>query len=93
MGDLRPLVCPYCGAAQLVVNLETQGQAYLTYEVPGDITCEADGCEAVWEPDGTPRDAPRWVRYPDLYDPPPRAVQPRGDENSPPTDPEGRSEG
>jgi hypothetical protein len=63
--DLR---CPHCGGA-LIVNLETKGSAYMHYEVPESIECN-DYCEAVWEPDGTARDEPKWIRYPGLYKPP-----------------------
>lgn len=66
------LTCPYCGAG-LVINLETVGPPYLTYERAESIECDAYSsihCGATWEPDGTPRDAPDWVRYPDLYSKP-----------------------
>lgn len=63
------LTCPHCGS-KLYVTLETEGSAYMHYEVPGSIDCDGY-CEAVWEPDGTARDAPKWERYPDLYEPPP----------------------
>lgn len=68
------LVCPYCGAT-LTINLETEGRPYLTYEVPESIECYATDCGATWEPNGELRDAPSWVRYPDLFDPPARAVE------------------
>lgn len=68
------LVCPYCGAT-LTINLETEGRPYLTYEVPESIECYATDCGATWEPNGEPRDAPSWVRHPDLFDPPARAVE------------------
>jgi hypothetical protein len=58
------LACPHCGG-KLWVQLETVGHGHLTHEVPGSIECVGD-CEAVWEPDGAPRDAPK-IRYPDLY--------------------------
>lgn len=68
------LVCPYCGAT-VSINTETVGQPYLTYERPESIECYADDCYATWEPNGVPRDAPRWERWPDLYYPPRRAVE------------------
>lgn len=66
------LACPHCGAG-LTINMETVGPAYLTYERPESIECDAYSdvhCAATWEPDGTPRDAPEWVRYPGLYEAP-----------------------
>jgi len=70
------LVCPYCGAT-LRINLEQEGRPYLEYEVPESIECYADDCKAGWEPNGVPRDAPRWERYPGLYDEPIRAIERR----------------
>lgn len=75
-----PLVCPHCGAS-LIINMETVGPAYLTYERPESIECDAYSsvhCAAVWEPDGTPRYPPEWVRYPDLYSKPTRVLPPGG---------------
>ena len=69
---LRPLACPYCGG-KLTVNTETTGRAYLSYEVPESITCDEMGCQAVWEPDGTPRDLPAFAPLlPPLCPPTPR---------------------
>lgn len=68
------LVCPHCGAT-LHINTEWEGQPYLQVQVPEAIECYATDCGAVWEPNGTPRTAPRWEAYPDLYDAPPRAVE------------------
>lgn len=66
---LRPIACTYCGG-KLTVDTETTGRAYLSYEVPESITCDEMGCQAVWEPDGTPRELPAFVRYPSLYNRP-----------------------
>lgn len=66
---LRPLACPYCGG-KLTVDLGTVGRTYLTYEVPESITCDEMGCQAVWEPDGTPRELPDFIRFPTLYSQP-----------------------
>ncbi|KQP63042.1 hypothetical protein ASF47_18700 [Nocardioides sp. Leaf285] len=58
-----------------MINTETAGPAYLTYERPESIECDAYSdvhCGATWEPNGTPRDAPGWVRWPDLYPAPER---------------------
>ena len=55
--------------------METVGRPYLTYETPESIECYASDCGATWEPNGVPRDAPRWERWPDLYDPPQRALE------------------
>lgn len=63
---LRPLACSYCGG-KLTVDLETKGSAYLTYEAPESVTCNELGCQAVWEPDGTPRELPDFMRFPSLY--------------------------
>lgn len=71
------LVCPYCGAT-LAINTETVGPAYMSEDKPESIECYAGDCEATWEPNGTPRNAPRWERYPDLYDMPGRAVERAG---------------
>jgi hypothetical protein len=76
--ELVPLACPYCGAG-LSINTETVGPAYLTYEKPEAIECDAYSdvhCGATWEPDGTPRNAPDWVRWPDLYAKPERLSRP-----------------
>ena len=71
-GGSLALVCPYCGAT-VSINLETVGPAYLTHERPESIECYASDCEATWEPNGEPRDAPRWERCPGLHDAPKRA--------------------
>ena len=71
---MRAIVCPYCGAT-LSINLETVGPQYLTYDRPESIECYADDCGAEWEPNGEPREAPRWERWPTLYAPPARAVE------------------
>lgn len=62
---MSDLTCPHCGG-KLRINLETKGSRYMTYEVAEAIECD-DDCQATWEPDGTARDAPKWVRYPGLY--------------------------
>lgn len=69
MTDQRALACPHCGSS-LHINTEAVGPAYLTYERPESIECETVSCAATWEPDGTPRDVPAWVRYPEVYDRP-----------------------
>ena len=71
---MKALVCPNCGAT-LVINMETVGRPYLTEERPESIECYAGDCEAEWEPNGAPRNGPRWERYPDLYSPPARAIE------------------
>jgi hypothetical protein len=76
------LVCVYCGTA-LTINTETVGPAYLTYERPESIECDALDCGAVWEPDGTPRDVPPWVGYPGLYPIPDRVAQRAGHTTTP----------
>jgi hypothetical protein len=80
--EREALACPYCGASLRVVS-ETVGPAYLTYERPESIECDAYSdvhCAATWEPDGTPRDAPEWMRYPDLYSGPARPAPASADE-------------
>jgi hypothetical protein len=54
--SLLPLACPYCHRADLHVELETVGSAYLTREVAAHIEC--NGCDAQWDPDGTPHSRP-----------------------------------
>lgn len=78
------LVCPYCGAT-VQINLEWQGRPYLQEQVPESIECYADDCEATWEPNGVPRDAPKWERCPDVYDEPRRARERRERDNMPVT--------
>lgn len=73
--DVRPLRCPHCGGG-LWINVETVGPAYLTYESPEAIECDQTDCGAVWEPNGDTRTGPRWVEWPDLYDPPARVIPP-----------------
>lgn len=68
------LACPYCGSG-LWINQETEGRPYLTYEVPESIECAASDCGAVWEPDGTHRDDPQWIRFPTLYEVPERVTE------------------
>lgn len=83
-GEKVALACPYCGAG-LTINTETVGPPYLTYERPESIECDAYSdvhCGATWEPDGTPRDAPEWVRYPGLYSKP-ALVTPPGERSDP----------
>lgn len=70
----RALACPYCGSS-LWINTETVGRPYLTYEKPESIECNATDCGAVWDPDGSVRDEPRWIRYPDAYTTPERSHQ------------------
>lgn len=41
----------------------------------GTVALVCPYCYATWEPNGVPRDAPRWERWPDLYHPPRRAVE------------------
>lgn len=64
MSDLR---CPHCGGG-LYINTEWAGRPYMQEQMPESIECET--CESVWEPDGTARDEPKWIRYPDLYEAP-----------------------
>ena len=71
---MKALVCPNCGAT-LVITMAPVGRPYLTEERPESIECYAGDCEAEWEPNGVPRNGPRWERYPDLYSPPARAIQ------------------
>lgn len=77
------LVCPYCGAT-VTINQETVGPPYQTYEKPESIECYASGCEATWEPNGVPRYAPKWERYPGLYTKPRRAVERAATHTTPP---------
>jgi uncharacterized protein YbaR (Trm112 family) len=71
---LRALVCPYCGAS-LTVNQETAGSPYLTYERVESVECYASDCGAAWEPNGEPRDLPRWLAWPGLFEAPQRAKE------------------
>lgn len=60
------LVCTYCGST-LSINTETVGPAYLTYERPESIECDALDCSATW---GAQRNPAR----PAAVDPVPRPL-------------------
>lgn len=61
-----PLRCTYCGGS-LYVNQELEGSGHLSSEVVESIECDDHRCGATWEPDGTPRYLPGFVKHPDLY--------------------------
>ena len=52
-----------CHQAPLDISTETRGFGRdFEYEVPGEISCTAEGCGNAWLPDGTPvvREPVQW---------------------------------
>lgn len=42
-----------CHQVPLSITTRTEGHAYMTYEVPDEVYCNASGCYNTWNADGT----------------------------------------
>ena len=64
-----PLGCPHCGG-KLLVEMESKGNGYLTYDAPSGFICTTLNCGAEWNLDGEPTHEPNWVLWPSIYSKP-----------------------
>ena len=61
-----PAIVTPCHGASFWISTRTEGPAYLTYEVPDELNCSADGCYNTWTASG---ESDEYNRMPDAEEP------------------------
>lgn len=63
------LACPHCGG-KLLIEMESAGSGYMTYDTPSGFSCTTIDCGAEWDVEGESVREPGWVLWPSIYSKP-----------------------